>query len=285
MPNIGGVQLQALDPAHLNRLYGDLLAHGRRDGRGGLSPRTVRYIATIIGAALDDAVRWGRVSRNVARLANPPSTSVARAPAMKTWDRETVARFLDLARDDRYRPPWFFLSTTGCRRGEALGLRWSDVDLDSGRCSIRQQVTVVGHIITTAPRTKTGKDRQIELDAATVAMLRTWRAKQAQERLMVGEGYRDAGLVFCHPDGRPYHPDRFSREFDRRIAKYGLPRIRLHDLRHTWATLALEAGIPVEIVAQRLGHSVAVCASTYRHVTPAMASGAAERVAALIFER
>lgn len=280
---IGGVQLQALDPAHLTRLYGDLLVAGRRDGRGGLSPRTVRYVATILGSALDDAMRWGRVRRNVARLADVPTPSASRPPEMKTWDRKTVARFLNLAQGDRYRPPWFFLSTTGCRRGEALGLRWSDLDLDAGRASIRQQVTVVGHTITTSARTKTGKARNIELDASTVAMLRSWRAQQAQERLMIGVGYRDAGLVFCHPDGRPYHPDRFSREFDRRTARYGLQRIRLHDLRHTWATLALEAGIPVEIVAERLGHSVAVCAATYRHVTPAMASGAAEKVAALIF--
>lgn len=283
IPRIGGVQLQSLDPSHLNCLYGDLLANGRRDGRGGLSARTTRYIGTIIGSALDDAVRWGRVTRNVARLADPPSASASRPPEMKTWDRQTLARFLDLVRDDRYRAPWYFLSTTGCRRGEALGLRWSDLDLEAGRASIRQQVTVVGHAITTAPRTKTGKGRQIELDASTVAMLRSWRAEQAQERLMMGAGYQDRGLVFCHPDGRPYHPDRFSREFDRRLAKYALPRIRLHDLRHTWATLALEAGIPVEIVAERLGHSVAVCAQTYRHVTPAMASGAAEKVAGLIF--
>jgi integrase len=118
-----------------------------------------------------------------------------------------------------------------------------------------------------------------------VTTLRAWRARQAQERLLMGPGYDDQGLVFGYPDGRRYHPGRFSREFDRRVERYGLRRIRLHDLRHTWATLALEASIPVEIVAERLGHSVAVCAATYRHVTPTMASGAAEKVAGLIFGR
>ena len=100
----------------------------------------------------------------------------------------------------------------------------------------------------------------------------------------MGTGYDDNGLVFCLPDGRPFNPDRFSREFDRRLKRYDLPRIRLHDLRHTWATLALEAGVDVKVVAERLGHSSpTVTWQTYQHVTPAMQSGAAERVAGLIF--
>ena len=284
IPAIGGIQLQDLDPGHLNRLYAELLASGRKDTKpGGLSLRTVRYIATIVGAALDDAVRWGRVVRNVARLADPPSTSAARSPEMKTWSSQELARFLDLESADRYWPAWLFLATTGCRRGEALGLRWADVDLGGSRASIRQTITMVAQQIVVAPRTKTGKGRQIELDARTVEVLRAWKVRQAQERLLLGVGYADHGLVFTYLDGRPYHPGRFSREFDRRVERHGLRRIRLHDLRHTWATLALEAGIPVEIVAERLGHSVAVCAATYRHVTPAMASGAAEKVASLIF--
>lgn len=286
VPNIGGVQLQGLDPAHLNRLYADLLVSGRKDTKpGGLSLRTVRYIATIIGAALDDAMRWGRTVRNVARLADPPSESTARPPEMKTWSSQELARFLDAETGDRYFSAWFFLATTGCRRGEALGLRWSDLDLDASRASIRQTVSMIAQRIVIKPRTKTGKGRLIELDARTVAVLRSWKAQQAQERLAMGPGYSDQGFVFGYPDGRHYHPGRFSREFDRRVPRHGLPRIRLHDLRHTWATLALEAGIPVEIVAERLGHSVAVCSAAYRHVTPAMASGAAETVASLIFGR
>jgi len=95
----------------------------------------------------------------------------------------------------------------------------------------------------------------IELDAQTVATLRSWRATRAEERLLMGAGHTDHGLVFCHPDGRPFHPDRFSREFDRRVTRHGLPRIRLHDVRHSWATLALEAGIDSKIVSERLGHA------------------------------
>lgn len=120
-----------------------------------------------------------------------------------------------------------------------------------------------------------------ELDKRTVAALRTQRARQAQDRLLVGAGYTDSGYVFCHPDGRPYHPERFSREFDRWP---DLPRIRLHDLRHTWAPLALGAGVDVKIVAEPLGHaSTVITSNIYQHVTRPMATDAAERVASLIF--
>jgi len=244
----------------------------------------VRYIATILHAALDDAVRWGRVTTNVANRADPPSASAARAPEMLFWTRAELGRFLALLDGDRYRPPFLFLATTGCRRGEALGLRWKDVDLEAGRASIRQTVTSVRHRIRIAPRTKKGKGRLIELDAETVACLRSWRAKQAEERLALGEGYRDDDLVFCHPDGRPYDPDRFSREFSRRVERWDLRRIRVHDLRHTWAVLALTAGVHIKVVSERLGHSsIAVTADIYSHVLPEMQADAAEKVANLIF--
>lgn len=128
IPRIGGIPLQQLDAGILNRLYADLLDHGRLDGRpGGLSARTVRYIHTIIGRALREALAWDRVARNVAQAAQPPSTAQAQPPETRTWDGATVARFLECVREDRHYPAWLFLATTGCRRGEALGLRWSDV--------------------------------------------------------------------------------------------------------------------------------------------------------------
>jgi integrase len=203
---------------------------------------------------------------------------------MLFWTRDELRRFLDLMDGDRYRPAFLFLATTGCRRSEALGLRWCDVDLEAGRASIRQTVTLIRHRIHVASRTKTGKGRMIELDADTVACLRSWRARQAQERLALGAGYEENDLVFCHPDGRPYNPDRFSRKFDRRIERWGLRRIRVHDLRHTWAVLALQAGVHIKVVSERLGHSsIAVTADIYSHVLPAMQADAAEKVAGLIF--
>ena len=286
VPYIGLIPLQSLDPGPLNKLYLALADHGRRDGKpGGLSPRTVRYIATIVQRALKDAVAWGRLARNPAEAARPPRASDARAPEMKTWSAEQLGRFLGLLEGDRYYSPILFLSMTGTRRGEALGLRWMDIDLDAGRVSIRQTVTTINHRIHTAPRTKAGRGRAIDLDAKTIDVLRAHRTRQAQEMLLLGRRPEGATLVFCHPDGRPYHPDRFSREFKRRIERFKFePRIRLHDLRHTWATLALASGVPVKIVSERLGHgSIAITLDTYSHVTPTMQTDAAETVAGLIF--
>jgi integrase len=204
---------------------------------------------------------------------------------MRCWTSQELARFLGLVQGDRYYVAWYFLATTGTRRGEALGLRWSDVDLNGARASIRQTVTAVEHKVLIAPRTKTGGGRAVDLDAGTVALLCTHRVRQAEEMFKLGLRPEDATLVFCHPDGRPYHPERFSREFDRRLDRHHFePRITLHGLRHTWATLALASGVPTKVVSERLGHSTtAITENVYSHVTPTMQIEAAETVARLIF--
>jgi integrase len=276
-PAIGGVQLQKLDPAHLNRLYGQLSQR--------LSVRTVRYVHSIVHRAFRDAVKWGRIVRNPADAADPPRARDARPPEMRTWTGAELSRFFSLVEASRYRAPWLVLATTGMRRGEVLGLRWRDLDLERGRLSIRQTVTLVDHAIVIANRTKTGKGRAVDLDATTIAELRAHRARQAQELLLLGIRPDGETLVFCHPDARPYNPERFSREFARALNRHSdLSRIRLHDLRHTWATLALTAGVPVKIVSERLGHATsAITSDTYSHVTPTMGADAAEKVAGMIF--
>ncbi len=294
IPQIGGVQLRDLDGARLNALYARLRTDGARlDSRpGALSPRTVRYIHTILHRALRDAVRWGRVARNVADAADPPSNKAAQeaAPEMTTWSGAELVRFLDWTEGDRYNIAWAFLATTGMRRGEALGLTWEDIDFDANKASIRRAITAINHSIERGA-TKSGKSRVIELDTRTVAALRSHRARQAAEKLRLGSGYQDQGLIFTLPDGRPYHPERLSREFDRKQSAYNrehpgstLPRLRLHDLRHTWATLALKAGVHPKVVAERLGHAnTNVTLNVYSHVTAGMQSDAAEKVAASIF--
>jgi integrase len=295
VPRIGGVQLQQVDGALLTRFYGVLLESGRQRGNQspGLKPRTVRYIATILSGAFHDAVRWQRLIVNPATRATPPSAGESKAPEMHTWTGPQVRHFLDLCEGDRYAPAFAFLALTGCRRGEALGLRWSDVNLPGGTASIRQSVIPLmkasgkgreGRIVT---RTKTDRARVIELDGATVATLRKWKAVQAAEILAMDAGYQDHGLIFCRPDGLPHHPESFSKTFDRRLhqPRYSaLPKVRLHDLRHTWASLALAAGVDVAIVSKRLGHGSPMTTwQTYQHVSAGMQTGAAEKVAALIF--
>jgi integrase len=203
---------------------------------------------------------------------------------MRTWDAPTLARFLEAERGHRYHPLWVLMATTGCRRGEALGLRWSDVDLDAGTIQLRNTIGSVAGRITFSDSTKSGGGRPVKLDAGTVAVLKAWRKKQTAERLLLGAGYTDHGLVFCRPTGEPPNPNTVSWIFTDAVRRHGPPRIRVHDLRHTWATLALEAGVHPKVVQERLGHSsIAITLDLYSHVVPAMDSDAAERVAGMIF--
>jgi integrase len=280
IPRIGTVPVQRLGAEHLNGLYAELLERGRCDGRGGLSPRTVRYTHTILHRALRDAVRWGRLPRNVADLADAPRS---KAPEIQTWHQEELKRFLDHIVADRLYAAWLLLATTGLRRGELLGLSWQDVDLDAGRIVIRHALmSVGGKLSVSAPKTSKSR-RGLSLDATTTAALRAHRGRQLQERLAWGPDYQDAGFVFCREDGTPVRPDSFSRRFQTLAGTAGLPVIRVHDVRHTYASIALTAGTHPKVVADRLGHStIGTTLDTYSHVVQSLEEHAAARVACVI---
>lgn len=283
LPELGHVQLQQLTPALLNSFYARMLESGRLSGKGGLSPRTVRYLHTIVHRALADAVRWGELPRNVADAADPPRRS--QGPEMLTWAPYELRTFLEATEAIREHPAFLLAGTTGMRRGEVLGLRWRDVDLDRGTAEIRQALSDVhgGEPTFTEPKTKTGR-RSISLDKRTVTTLRTHRTAQLEERFAWGPAYRDRDLVFCREDGSPVPPDAFSKTFKRWVGRLRLPYLRFHDLRHTWATLALRAGVHPKVVSERLGHStVAFTLDVYSHAIPAMQAEAADAVAALVF--
>jgi len=255
-----------------------LLREGRCHGVGGLSARTVRYVHAIVRRALSDAVRKGLVARNVADLADPPSAGEARAPTMRTRSADELGAFLEHVADDRLSAAWQLLTTTGARRGEVLGAHWRDLDLEAGRRSVVQTVTTTG-----VSRPKGGRARSVALDAGTVQALRAHRKAQAAERLTWGPAYDDHGLAFCREDGTQLEPRSFSRAFRRHVELAELPRIRLHDLRHTWATLALGAGVHPKVVSERLGHAtIAITLDVYSHVSAGMQHDAADAVAALI---
>ena len=171
---------------------------------------------------------------------------------------------------------------TGMRRGEILGLRWTDVDLDSARLSVRHAVVAVGYaVIQSTP--KSHNARVIDLDAETVAQLRVHRNRQDEERGDWGADYQDHDLVVAKENGEPIHPHTFSQSFERLLEKHGLRRIRLHDLRHTHATIALKAGVPVKVISERLGHeSPAFTLKQYAHVIPGMQAEAARLVSRLV---
>jgi integrase len=166
-------------------------------------------------------------------------------------------------RDDRLYGAWQLAALTGMRRGEILGLRWADLDLEGGWLSVRQTLVVVDNQPRISePKTARGRQR-IALDPESVATLRAHHKIQAAERLAAGL-WHGTDLVFTRPDGAPLHPEYVRRQFDRHISRAGLPRIRFHDLRHTHATLALQAGVHPKIVSERLGHTtVAMTLDTY----------------------
>ncbi len=229
---------------------------------------------------LKDALKWNRVARNVAAIADPPRSP---RPQMHAWGANDLDTLLDHESDNRFYALWCVFATTGLRRAEALGLRWSDVDLDAGRLSVSQTLAYVGTKATfSEPKTESSR-RLVELAPGTVTVLRAHRSRQAEERLAIGSGYATLDLVFAQVDGRALNPATVSRAFDAAVKSAELPKITLHGLRHTFATLALLDGIPSKIVAEVLGHSsTRVTEDLYQHVTPGMKADATARVAALL---
>lgn len=272
VPHLGELKLQGVTPAALNTFYGELSES--------LSPTTIRYIHAILRRAFADAVRWNRLPSNPADGADPPRKSSAARNAMRTWSAPELHQFLEGVSQDRLAACWRFLAMTGCRRGEALGLRWRDIDFARGQATILQ--AIVGGRATSEPKSESGR-RTIALDVGTLAALRRHREAQRLERDVFGDHYSDNDLVFCREDGTPMWPRSLSRAFSRRIAALDLPRIRLHDLRHTHATLALQAGIHPKVVQERLGHaSISITLDIYSHATQPMQQDAASQVAALV---
>jgi integrase len=282
MPRIGAIAVQNLAPASLTALYGELQRTGRRSGKGGLSARSVGYIAMIVRQALADGVRWGQLMRNVADFADPPRPG-APFRDLRTWTATEARSFLDAVAADRFYPAFLLAASTGMRRGEVLGMRWRDVDLDAARLSVSQSLVSVRYRLTfSEPKTARGR-RSIALDPVTVAALRALRKRQLEERIALGGDWPPHDLLFTSHDGAPIHPDYLSELFHRRLKAAGLPRIRFHDLRHTWATLALANGVHARVVQERLGHAnVATTLNIYSHVIPGLQEEAATRVAALI---
>jgi integrase len=169
------------------------------------------------------------------------------------------------------------------RRGEAIGLRWEDVDLKGACLSVEQQITEVhGHSVVRTPKTKRGT-RVVPIDADTVAMLRRHREMQDVERTAWGPAWNHAGLVFTREDGRSLRPEYATRHFQALAKQSGLRVIRLHDLRHANASLALEAGVEMKVVSERLGHSqISVTADLYTHVSDPVGRAAADKIAGVL---
>ena len=279
VPAFGSYPLGGVPVTAINRLYGRLL---RPDPpQSALSASTVRRIHATRHKALADAVRGQLIlPRNPAAFADPPR---ATRPEMRVWSAAELRTFLADTQQDRLATLWRFMAFTGVRRGEGLGLRWCDLDLERGRATICQTILPIGHRPTVGePKTARGR-RSVALDRGTVDALHVHRKRQVEQRLLVGPDFRDHGLVFAHPDGQPLNPEYVSRRFQRLVRAAGLPSVRLHDLRHTHATLALPAGVPTRVLSGRLGHSaMAVTTDIYQHAIPDLEAAFAEQIALLV---
>ena len=180
-------------------------------------------------------------------------------------------------------PTLWLLLLSRLRHGEALGLKWDDIDLGDGRLAVRRALVAVGYDVQWS-EPKTPKSRRVvALDAGTVASLKVHRKHQLEERMALGSGYRDDDIVFAKVDGSPIHPQTVSKSFEHHAKAAGLPRIRLHDCRHTAATMLLDQGVPLKVVSERLGHSsVSITADLYQHTLEHMQQDAADKAGAML---
>jgi integrase len=303
LPRLGSTRLQDLSPEAIEAFYHDLLENGRVKEAGGLNPRSVRNCAAVLHAMLDYWVRKRRLQWNAADLAQPPALKAK--PEMKSWTMAERRAFLEATKDDRLHGLWVLLSTLGMRRGEALGFKWEDVrfwqevvrdetgqpkrdddghelTVERGSISIRRnRVAVGGRIIEGMP--KTGRARVVPLPPSCIAALREQAARQARDAEQWKEAWQDTAYVFTTESGQPIHPQRVSVHFREAVGLAAVPKIRLHDLRHTAATLARQAGVPIEVISQWLGHSsTAMTFNIYSHVLPEMQDDALARVEAAL---
>jgi integrase len=274
VPALGGVKVQALSEPMVEAWVANLVASG-------LNPKTVRNIHAVLSKAMADAIRLRLVSRNAASKAMLPKVF---RPTPRAWREDDLRVFLGRVKDDRWAAMWRLLATTGMRRGEVLGLRWADVDLDEGSVNVVWQRTVAGgRVAEGQPKTNSGL-RTVALDPGTVASLRAWRKVHHAERLAMGPGWVDPdGHMFTWPDGQPLWPQTITRWFKNHCTAAGLPTIGVHGLRHTAATWLISSGESPKVVSQRLGHShVSITLQLYSHVLPGHDRAAADKFGSAI---
>jgi integrase len=267
---MGHRKLSQITGGSLTVFYGRLLDRG-------LSPTTVQHVHRALRAMFRAAVKWGYLKTDPSERAEPPTTQ---RPRMQTWTAGQLALFLEEVSGHRFGIAYLIAAMTGMRRGEVAGLRWTDIADDYTTMTITQTITVVnGRTHVGPPKTGAGI-RRIALDETTGRLLRAHRVTQRETWLAMDGNFEDLDHVVAWPDGRPVHPDLISKAFRKLVDTLELPAIRLHDLRHTYATLAMELGVNVVVISERLGHaSPAITTNLYTHVRDHMDRDAAEAIA------
>lgn len=275
-PVLGHLPLDALSARHVQSLLNQKLAEG-------LSPKTVRYIRGTFRTALRQATRWGLIGRNPIDAVDGPKVE---RYEIRPFNPDEAKQFLTSIRGDRLEALYSVALTMGLRQGEALGLRWRDIDLAMGYLYIKKQLQRIdGEFQFVEPKTPRSR-RTLALPASIVTSLREHKDRQRHERQTAGECWQDSDLVFTTDRGRPIDGTVVSHHFHRVLDRAGLPQRRFHDLRHSCATLLLVQGVSPRVVMDVLGHSqIALTMNTYTHVLPELRRDAADRMDALIADR
>jgi integrase len=268
-PLIGNIKLTQLKPEHLQKHYSDCLDKG-------LSIGTVRYHHAVIHVALKTALKQGLVGRNVADAVLVPRM---KHHEMQTWNEEEINRFFETVKESPYYAMFYTALFTGMRRSELLGLKWTDVDLLLSQIHINRGLHHLkdGSYILTEPKSEKSR-RTIALPPSVTTLLRNHQPKQQFECGMLGIEFGNDNYVFGTPEGKPYRPNTITRAWETLAKKAGIKAIRLHDARHTHASIMLKQGVHPKIVQERLGHSsIELTLDIYSHVMPGLQEAAAKR--------
>jgi integrase len=272
IPAIGNMALAKLQPVMISQTYGKALESGRRDGTGGLSPKTVLFMHRLLHQALTLAVKWELLGKNPAAAVEAPKIERRQMTAL---DTDAAAAMVEAARGTTMFIVVLLGVMLGLRRGEIAALHWRAIDLELGTLAVVLNAEQTRQGVREKPP-KNGKGRSVELPALVVEELRRYRAQQAEHLLRLGIRLNDDHHVVMREDGLPYLPRSLTQIFQRFLRSQKLQRIRLHDLRHTHATLLLKGGVHPKIAQERLGHSsIAITLDLYSHVLPGMQREAA----------
>jgi integrase len=275
VPLLGGLPLSVLRPHHITAAYAKALESGRRDGEGGLAPRSVHHMHRILAQALAQAVRWEVLVRNPTDAVDPPKPE---RKAMKTIDLSQTVNLIERIRGTSMLVPTLFAVLCGMRRGEIAALRWKNLDLDNKKIAVAESAEQTHAGVRLKPP-KNGKGRSVTLSNTMVEELRAHRIEQAQQLLRLGTRLSDDTFVCALADGTPMQPNYITHAWTKLVARTGLKRLRFHDLRHSHATHLLASDVHPKVASERLGHSkVGITLDLYSHVLPGMQEDAVARV-------